>query len=178
MFTNNAQDNSIWYFPFILYEFIQLYDSKKVEHTEAMAKSKLQAEDLANNNDVIDEKPVEKTIFIDRIMKLALEDKVFSEQNVLDELKTVLLAVSKPMHFFRIFIFNALQFKVNVLLVIFIYTGLRDNSHGGYKYMCIACHLSGYTREIIWRDSKCFARSKYGCDSRGHKKYAIFRCIY
>lgn len=65
-----------------------------------MAKNKLQAEDLANNNDVSDEKPVEKTIFIDRIMKLALEDKVFTEQNVLDELKTVLLAVSKTMHFF------------------------------------------------------------------------------
>lgn len=62
-----------------------------------MAKNKLLEEDLANNNnnnDIIDDKPVEKTIFIDRIMKLALEDKVFTEQNVLDELKTVLLAVS------------------------------------------------------------------------------------
>lgn len=78
----------------------QLYDSKKVEHAEAMAQNKLQAEDLANNNDVIDEKPVEKTIFIDRIVKLALEDKVFTEQNVLDELKTVLLAVSITVHFF------------------------------------------------------------------------------
>lgn len=55
-----------------------------------MAKNKL--EDLTNNN-ISDDKPVEKTIFIDRIIKLALEDRVFTEQNVLDELKTVLLAV-------------------------------------------------------------------------------------
>lgn len=47
----------------------------------------------ATNNGNNDEKPVEKTIFIDRIIKLALEDKVFTDQNVLDELKTVLLAV-------------------------------------------------------------------------------------
>lgn len=76
---------------------MQLYHSKKIEHTETMAKNKLLEEDLVNNNnnnDIIDDKPVEKTIFIDRIMKLALEDKVFTEQNVLDELKTVLLAVS------------------------------------------------------------------------------------
>lgn len=76
---------------------MQLYHSKKIEHTETMVKNKLLEEDLANNNnnnDIIDDKPVEKTIFIDRIMKLALEDKVFTEQNVLDELKTVLLAVS------------------------------------------------------------------------------------
>lgn len=46
-----------------------------------------------NNNDAYDEKPVEKTIFIDRIVKLAVEDKLFTEQNVIDELKTVLLAV-------------------------------------------------------------------------------------
>lgn len=48
----------------------------------------------ANNNDIdIDEKPVEKTIFIDRLVKLAVGDKIFTEQNVLDELKHVLLAV-------------------------------------------------------------------------------------
>ncbi|XP_031617885.1 probable cytochrome P450 313a4 [Contarinia nasturtii] len=69
----------------------KLYASKKVEHTEYMAKTKLMADDIANNNES-DEKPVEKNVFIDRIIKLALEDKVFTEQNVLDELKTVLLA--------------------------------------------------------------------------------------
>lgn len=74
---------------------MQLYESKKIEHIETMAKNKLLEEDKANNNDAIDEeKPVEKTIFIDRIMKLTLEDRVFTEQNVLDELKTILLAVS------------------------------------------------------------------------------------
>lgn len=46
-----------------------------------------------NNNDAYDKKPAEKTIFIDRIVKLALEDKIFTEQNVMDELKTILLAV-------------------------------------------------------------------------------------
>lgn len=60
-----------------------------------MIKNKQLMEDAANNNNNNndDDKPVEKTIFIDRIIKLALEDKVFTDQNVLDELKTVLLAV-------------------------------------------------------------------------------------
>lgn len=52
-----------------------------------------------NNNDVYDEKPAEKTIFIDRIVKLALDDKIFTDQNVLDELKTILLAVNVDLLF-------------------------------------------------------------------------------
>lgn len=48
----------------------------------------------------MDEKPAEKTIFMDRILKLALEDKIFTEQDVMDELKTVLLAVSLQCHSF------------------------------------------------------------------------------
>lgn len=71
----------------------KLYESKRIEHTESMIKNKQLMEDAANNNNIDEEKPVEKTIFIDRIIKLALEDKVFTDQNVLDELKTVLLAV-------------------------------------------------------------------------------------
>lgn len=67
----------------------QLYESKKVEYNKTIAKNKLVEE---NNND-IDDKPVEKTIFIDRIIKLALEERIFTDENVLDELKTILLAV-------------------------------------------------------------------------------------
>lgn len=52
-----------------------------------------------NNNDAYDEKPEEKSIFIDRLVKLALEDKVFTDQNVLDELKTILLSVSDFIYF-------------------------------------------------------------------------------
>lgn len=52
-----------------------------------------------NNNDAYDEKPAEKTIFIDRIIKLALEDKIFTDQNVIDELKTILLAVCNSIIF-------------------------------------------------------------------------------
>lgn len=71
--------------------------SKKAEYTESKKKS--DAEDQ-NNNDTMDEKPAEKTIFMDRILKLALEDKIFTEQDVMDELKTVLLAVSLQCHLF------------------------------------------------------------------------------
>lgn len=67
----------------------QLYESKKVEYNKTTAKNKLIEE---NNNDS-DDKPVEKTIFIDRIIKLALEERIFTDDNVLDELKTILLAV-------------------------------------------------------------------------------------
>lgn len=49
--------------------------------------------DQNNNESEYAKKPAEKTIFIDRIVKLAVEDKIFTEQNVLDELKTILLAV-------------------------------------------------------------------------------------
>lgn len=52
-------------------------------------------DDNANNNNIESDNTSEKTIFIDRIMKLSLEDKVFTHANVLDELKTVLLAVSR-----------------------------------------------------------------------------------
>lgn len=75
-----------------MFEKKKLYESKRIEHTESMIKQKLTMQDAANNSNN-DEKPVEKTIFIDRLIKLALEDKVFTDQNVLDELKTVLLAV-------------------------------------------------------------------------------------
>lgn len=66
-------------------------NSKKIEYTAT--KEKLSQDDQ-NNNDISDMKPTEKTIFIDRILKLTLEDKIFTEKNVMDELKTVLLAVS------------------------------------------------------------------------------------
>lgn len=71
--------------------FLQLYSTKKTEFVDTTSKTKVQIEDQNNNN--IDEKPIEKTIFIDRIVKLALEDKIFTDENVVDELKTVLLAV-------------------------------------------------------------------------------------
>lgn len=71
-----------------------MYASKKIEYTGTTAKNKLdELTNRKNNNSLDDDVPVEKAIFIDRIMKLALEDKVFTDQNVLDELKTVLLAV-------------------------------------------------------------------------------------
>lgn len=55
----------------------------------------------------MDDKPAEKTIFMDRILKLALEDKIFTEQNVMDELKTVFLAVSSKIPIsFNIFAFH------------------------------------------------------------------------
>lgn len=45
----------------------------------------------SSNTDTFD--LTEKTIFIDRVVKLALDDKIFTDGNVCDELKTVLLAV-------------------------------------------------------------------------------------
>lgn len=52
-----------------------------------------------NNIDAYHEKPEEKSIFIDRLVKLALEDRIFTDQNVLDELKTILLSVCNFTHF-------------------------------------------------------------------------------
>lgn len=50
---------------------------------------------IDENNNIESDNNSEKTIFIDRIMKLSLEDKIFTHANVLDELKTVLFAVSR-----------------------------------------------------------------------------------
>lgn len=50
---------------------------------------------LEKPTDVDDELPKEKHIFIDRVLKLAHEDKKFSVSDVRDETNTVLLAVSK-----------------------------------------------------------------------------------
>lgn len=58
------------------------------------------AKGTQNNN--VDTKSVEKTIFIDRIIKLALEDKIFNDLDVLAELKTILLAVSSDIEDFSI----------------------------------------------------------------------------
>lgn len=75
------------------FPFIKLYKSKKNEHNEATAKLKQKEENNNNNGDDSDEKPVEKTIFIERIVKLALEEKIFTDDDVMSELKTILLAV-------------------------------------------------------------------------------------
>lgn len=79
---------------------MKLYKAKTTEYAEFVAKNKM-LEENNNNNNECDEKPVEKTIFIDRIIKLALEEKIFTEENVQDELKTILLAVG-----IRFFEFN------------------------------------------------------------------------
>lgn len=72
----------------------KLYDSKTADYFDTAAKTKTSNKDNANG-DSDDDKPIEKTIFIDRLLKLAIEDRVFTDQNVLDELKTVLLAVRR-----------------------------------------------------------------------------------
>lgn len=75
------------------FQFCQLYKSKKREYTEIFSKEKCSTEDCRNNNVGDDDFTPEKSIFIDRLMKLKLKHNIFTHANVVDELKTVLLAV-------------------------------------------------------------------------------------
>lgn len=80
-----------------------------MEFNKHLAKVRALNEDNCNNN--IDDKTPEQAIFVDRLIKLALEDKVFTDANVCDELKTVLLAVRMEIPEFWVFSGFAIRFS-------------------------------------------------------------------
>lgn len=60
--------------------------TKKVDYFSEANIAKRQSKDDDGTN--------QKNIFIDQIIKLALEDKLFNDADVTSELKTIMLAVS------------------------------------------------------------------------------------
>lgn len=107
----------------------QVYTTKKVEFNQHLAKMKVLNEDNNNHNNTSSSNSInynnntdtsdasEKTIFIDRLVKLALEDKIFTDDNVCDELKTVLLAVRIELARNRLLNFGAQIWQFTIAIV-------------------------------------------------------------